>query len=482
MIGKPGRRRWPRLGAIALAIVFALLPAPAYAHIGSPNVFFEGDAGPYPLFVTIRVPEVIPGVAAIELRTTSSDVSAITVVPLRLTGPGSELPPTPDPATRAAADPKFFTADLWLMERGSLQVRVTVTGARGSGTLAIPVPAAALRTRGMDRGLGLLLVGCMLVLALGAIAIAGGAAREVALPAGASADARTTRRARIAMVIASVLVGGLLVLGNAWWGLEAQSYQRQVTHPWRVNAHVDPCKIVIPDPGHYPDTELLPDHGHDMHLFLARMPTLDVLAHLHPTRDDDRNFAQALPTLPSGHYALFADIVLANGWPVTGTAMVDLPEQTCAPLAGDDSEWHGNGAATTADLGDGTQMIWDRPLHVRAGEPLRLAFHVESARSDHEPLVLEPYMGMAGHAEIMSTDASVFAHIHPSGSVPMPALMLVGGMDGPDMMAAEMMAPSTLPPTVAFPYGFPKPGDYRLFIQVKRAGRVLTGAFDTRVE
>jgi len=33
------------------------------------------------------------------------------------------------------------------------------------------------------------------------------------------------------------------------------------------------------------DMQLLPDHGHDVHMFLLRMPGLDRLAHLHPARD-----------------------------------------------------------------------------------------------------------------------------------------------------------------------------------------------------
>jgi len=37
------------------------------------------------------------------------------------------------------------------------------------------------------------------------------------------------------------------------------------------------------------------------------------------------------------------------------------------------------------------------------------------------------------------------------------------------------------PSVVTFPYGFPEPGDYRIFVQVKRAGKIVTGAFDANV-
>src|SRR4051812_34245789 len=135
-------------------VLFMLIPSTTgRAHVGSPDVFFEGVAGPYRLFVTVRLPLVIPGVAEIEIRSESSDLREVRVVPLRLTGPGSNLPPAPDVARRSQADPQFFSASLWLMEGGSLQVRIITDGARGTGTVSVPVPSVAQRVLPMEKPL-----------------------------------------------------------------------------------------------------------------------------------------------------------------------------------------------------------------------------------------------------------------------------------------------------------------------------------------
>jgi len=53
------------------AVSFAALAAIALitsAHVGSPDTYFEGAAGPYAVRVIVRSPGVVPGLAQITVR------------------------------------------------------------------------------------------------------------------------------------------------------------------------------------------------------------------------------------------------------------------------------------------------------------------------------------------------------------------------------------------------------------------------------
>lgn len=472
-----------------------LCALPLLAHVGSPDVFYEGAAGPYRLLVTIRPPQVIPGVAQVEIRSTSPEVRQVRIVPLPMTGPGAKLAPTPDVAQQSKQDPQFYTGSLWLMATGSWQVRVSVDGTRGPGTLSVPVPALSSRVLTMQSTLEVILIPLGLVLALGIVSIIGAGAREAQLAPGKQPDTAHRRRAWIAMAATAAVVAVAVWLGNSWWGEEAGAYAGHIFKPLRLNARVEGANrlaLRLEDPGwlNRRTDDLLPDHGHLMHLYVIRSPEMDRVWHLHPELTGTAAFAQSLPDMPAGHYRLYGDIVHASGFPETATAEIDLPAIAGQPLTGDDAGGSGPPLAqadynrNVSALPDGFRMVWERGnAALRARQPYEFRFRIEDSMG-RPASDMELYMGMQGHAAFVSPDGSVFAHVHPSGSVPMAALSVAaaGIAPGGHNMAAMTMTQTTLPAEVSFPYGFPKPGVYRLFVQVKRGGHVETGVFDARAE
>src|ERR1700727_1803027 len=123
-----------------LVLFVALLPISSIAHVNSPDVYFDGYAGPYHLLVTLRPPPVVPGVAQILVRSVGNDVNEIKVLPLRIIGPGAKMAPLPDAAKRSADDPQLFTGSLWIMVRGSWKVQIQVAGEKGVAQLDVPLP------------------------------------------------------------------------------------------------------------------------------------------------------------------------------------------------------------------------------------------------------------------------------------------------------------------------------------------------------
>ncbi|WP_461126065.1 hypothetical protein [Spirosoma aerophilum] len=289
---------------------------------------------------------------------------------------------------------------------------------------------------------------------------------------------------------------------------------------------------------------VLPDHGKLMHAFLVRMPGMDAFAHLHPNRRDTLNYEAALPPLPGGKYLLYSDVVYRNGFAETLTDTVEVPSlkisaeaaAAAKPTDPDDS-WlvaepmgvkpgavnvpHldndmvvcGKPGASTK-LDDGSTMLWmDKSAPVlEAGKLYTLKFAVADAQG--KAAALEPYLGMGGHAAILRSDGSVYIHLHPVGTYSMASeesltnriadtartfrypdpvrfsdsidayvskLKTLPEAEKNQRLAAGMRHTMKTNNMVEFPYAFPRAGHYRIWVQVKRNGRVLTGVFDTQV-
>jgi hypothetical protein len=480
-------------------IAFVLLSPLAFAHVGSPDVYYQGQAGPYTLLVIIRPPAVIPGVAEIEVRSISPGVTRVEILPLRMVGPGAKLAPTPDVAQHLG-DPKVFYGKLWIMDRGSWKVQITADGDHGKAEMAVPVAAVSTTSLRMRTALGILLSVLGLLLVLGLVGIIGAANRDAELDPAQAPSPAQIKRARWRMAIAAVVMLAVVLFTNSWWKAEADDTAEltyKLPHLGVFLAADNSLRLQLHNPNavrltqfrtERPDRlrldDLVPDHGHLMHLFIVRMPDMRSFWHLHPDQVETGEFSQRLPAMPAGQYRIYADIVHHTGFPETQVGEInlgnDLAPTNTRPLSGDDS---GEAALAPSDevaiLADGYHMVWERDAApLRAKQPIWFRFRIED--KDGKPASgLENYMGMAGHAVFMSTDGMVFSHIHPAGSVSMAALAIAqGGTPGQGMAGMDHSAPST---DVSFLYGFPQVGDYRIFVQVKREGRVETGSFVAHV-
>jgi len=493
---------------LALLLLLAFAAPFAHAHVGSKDVFEQISAGPYQLFVTIRPPNVIPGIATVEVRTSGPAVSRMSITPIPLTGEASKHPPASDPMQPSTADPAFFTGSLWLMSPGSWQVRIQLEGATGpagaSGpagatgpaattgvqTANVPVPAMPLSILPMQRPLGLTLAVLGLFLVLSMAGIVAAAVREARIAPGLTPSPDRRRRALLAATASLAVMAFFILAGDMWWNVEAAGYANAVYRPLTLSPnlsgstldlHITP--FVDPDKPlrSRPATDLLPDHGHLMHLYAIRMPGMDAAFHLHPTPVSPGDLRLHLPSMPPGNYRLFGDIVHSNGFPETLTANLTIPAglppaplapedasafpeplngvertQPSSPLPATSVAVRGGTLGPAYQLPDGYTMLWDRPAEITASTGYAFRFHLLDP-AGHPASDIEPYLGMAGHAAFVKADASTFAHTHPEGSAAMQAMDLAnpGSMAGMNM--SEPPPPSPRPPTSPSPPPSPSP-------------------------
>jgi hypothetical protein len=498
-----GQRSAPSLPAsefgskCLIIFIILFLPLAGYAHIGSPNVFFEGPAGPYPIRVMIQAPVVVPGLAQIHIRVHSGDARVVTVLPVRW-NIGTRGSPPPDAATPVPGETNLFTAQLWLMDSGAYSVFVDVSGPRGWGTAIVPLNSVALQRIPMSRPMSFLFLGLGIFLVSLLVTVVGAAIRESVLPPGVEPTRSRRWFARLAMLVTVIIAGGLLFFGKQWWDAVDKNFRyRRLYQPQAITTALETgtngqqqltLKIATGD-RRDDATPLIPDHGQLMHLFLIRQPAGDIFVHLHPLRDFRNVFTTRLPGLPAGNYQLYADITHESGFSQTLTNVLRLTNETVAtnPVEGfasaDDSmDIASPQELSPAILPDGFRLTPEFSTPFRLNQEITLHFNLTTDTG--APASLEPYLGMYGHLIIQHADGSVFTHLHPLGSISMASQKRFAEREHARYLANQSLDLLCSPasPALSFPYAFPKTGLYRLWLQTKLQGQIRTVAYNVTVE
>ena len=172
-------------------------------------------------------------------------------------------------------------------------------------------------------------------------------------------------------------------------------------------------------------------------------------------------------------------------------------------------------------------MVWEgqKDESMFAGTVYNLQFAVYAP--DGSEATLDPYLGMSGHAAVIRNDGNVYIHMHPAGTINMAAqqviskriadtaklasypadpkmfrdsvdtwmkyvnglpeglrdsLLMTGMQFEPGKQVIMEMDGEKHSNMLSFPYVFPSAGQYRIWVQVKHKGQVLTAAFDKVIE
>jgi hypothetical protein len=181
-------------------------------------------------------------------------------------------------------------------------------------------------------------------------------------------------------------------------------------------------------------------HERLFHLFIVGRD-LEYFEHVHPEAMPDGSFVLT-HTVPPGEYMLIADFLPAGGT----TQMV----QRALIVAGTPP------AAKPAAASPDVRVTLEQK-DFAAGKHACLTFTVTDRRTGGPVTDLEPYLGAPAHMLLVRGDLTDAVHAHPEETA-------VGGA------------------VISFHPLVPAAGDYKLWLQVQRAGKVITVPFSLRAE
>jgi hypothetical protein len=186
--------------------------------------------------------------------------------------------------------------------------------------------------------------------------------------------------------------------------------------------------------------DFLTVHERLFHLFIVGRD-LEYFEHVHPAPAPDGGFVLT-HAIPPGEYMLIADFLPRGGT----TQMVQR-----ALIVG------GTARPAPRPVMTDAVRVAIQPEDFAAGKYACLTFTVTDAKTGEPVTDLEPYLGAPAHMLLVRADLTDAVHAHPEE-------IATGG------------------PVVSFHPLVPAPGDYKLWVQFQRAGRVISVPFLLRAE
>lgn len=205
------------------------------------------------------------------------------------------------------------------------------------------------------------------------------------------------------------------------------------------------------------------NHEKFFHLFVVSHD-LSIYQHLHPALQPDGSFLLDATFPRPGSYKLHGDFFPSGGtlqtfhidMSSTGDAGTTIPaEFTLKP------------DPTFVKTIDGltARLEFSGGSAPAIGVLLPLKYILTDARTGRPVNDLQPYLGAWGHTLILNEDQSEYLHSHPKVAVP----------EGPKSKTLRGG------PEIEFLTMFPTSGNYRIWTQFQRAGRVITVEFTVKV-
>jgi hypothetical protein len=191
-------------------------------------------------------------------------------------------------------------------------------------------------------------------------------------------------------------------------------------------------------------------HERLLHLFVVSHD-LSYFAHVHPEIREDGTFEESVTLPRAGAYRLIADFAPEGGAPQLLQKTIVTAGYRGSLRAGDPPPV--DAADKTID-GLRVALAASEPI---AGREQLLTFEVKDAATGKAVSDLQPFLGAPGHLLIVGSDLLTAAHSHPVAEL--------SGAAGPE---------------VVFQVLFPREGVYRMWVQLQRAGRIVTAPFTVR--